>query len=458
MTLRFVRGALLALLLAGMLAGCATHMAGPFNLAVSGDAHFGASEPAIAMASDGTRHYAWIECANGCRLVYSRMRLSAELARLTFSPAVPGDLARSPDIVLTASGDAYIAWALQPDNPAEPRSASYFVRVPAVIGGAPTPERVDPSSRLSASPPILAVRGATVYAVYTVQAALFGAVDLYARRLDIPGAALPLSTSANKTIASPRAAIDGAGDIHVAFEYLSTTSNYQALFYAKPAGSILALIVNNSSASDLYGPPDIVLDGANKAFVVYGRLGASDQLWMYTRTAAGVVENTALPLDAAANPWRLSSAPRLAFGGFEGALHVAFVASNAITAGSDDLWLHIMSSTPTMTRLTTSAARESQPVIVGNPVTAIIAWRTFDPARPTCETDVFAWDTIGGVRTVQTASDGHCYRGVDLAISGQWAGGVWANPEPAGAPEVINGGVPWTAFGVEAVFMPLIDR
>jgi len=50
------------------------------------------------------------------------------------------------------------------------------------------------------------------------------------------------------------------------------------------------------------------------------------------------------------------------------------------------------------------------------------------------------------------------YRGVDLAISGQWAGGVWDNPEPAGAPEVINGGVPWTAYGVEAVFMPMIDR
>jgi hypothetical protein len=148
----------------------------------------------------------------------------------------------------------------------------------------------------------------------------------------------------------------------------------------------------------------------------------------------------------------------MAFGGFEGALHVAFVASNAATAGNDEVWLYTGTSTPSVARLTTTAARESQPAIVGNLATALVAWRTFDPARPACETDVFAWDSVGGMRTVQTASDSTCYGGVDLAISGQWAGGVWANPEPAGAPSVPSGGVPWTTYGAEAAFMPLIDR
>ena len=129
MTLRFVRGAILALLLVGTLAGCATHITGPIYLAVDPTANFGASEPAIALAGDGTRHYAWIECANGCRLIYSRMRLGRELHRLTFSPPVPGDFYRSPDIAVTSSGDAYIVWRASPDFTVS--WTDYFVRVPA---------------------------------------------------------------------------------------------------------------------------------------------------------------------------------------------------------------------------------------------------------------------------------------------------------------------------------------
>jgi hypothetical protein len=456
MTLRFVRGAILALLLAGMLAGCATHMAGPFNLAVSADATFGASEPAIAMAGDGTRHYAWIECANGCRLVYTRMHLNKELARLTFYPAVPGDFYRSPDIVVASSGDAYIVWRATPDFTVS--WTDYFVRVPATISGTPAPQLLAPAGSHSDGPPLVVARGATVYAVYTVLRSGGDGSDLYARRLDSAVAAVPVSTSPNKTIANPRAALDSAGAIHLAYEFLSTTTDFQALFYAKPADTVLLTVRSGAAASDLYGPPDIAVDGAQKAYVAYGLLGASDELRMYTRSAAGAVLDTPLPLDAAANPWHLSLAPRMAFGGFEGALHVAFVASNATTVGNDELWLYIGSSTPSLARLTTSAAREGQPAIVGNLATALVAWRTFDPARPACETDVFAWDTVGGLRTVQAATDSSCYRGVDLAVSGQWAGGVWANPEPAGAPAVPSGGVPWTAYGVEAVFMPMIDR
>ncbi|HYF64878.1 MAG TPA: hypothetical protein VD886_18785 [Herpetosiphonaceae bacterium] len=454
MTLRFVRGALLALLV-GTLAGCATHLSGPFALSIAVSANFGASEPAIALAGDGTRHYAWIECANGCRLIYSRMRLNRELERLTFFPAVPGDFYRSPDIAVAESGDAYIVWRHSPDVGLA--WTDYFVRVPATISGTPAPERIAPAGSLGDTAPQVVARGATVYAVYTVLRAGGDGSDLYARRLDSAAAALPVSTSPNKTIANPRAVVDSAGAIHLAFEFLGTATTFQALFYAKPADSVLTPFRSGSSSSDLYGPPDITVNAANTAYVAYGLPGASDQLSLYTRTAAGTTADTPLPLDAAADPWRLGHAPRLAFASPGLELSIAFVASNGDTPGTDEVWLYTLGAPTPLARLTSTAARESQPALVGTALSPVVAWRTVDPARPTCQTDVFAWDSAGGLRAVQAAGDSHCYRGLDLAVAGQWVGGAWVNPAPAGSP-AIQGGVPWTAYGVEAVFVPLIAR
>ncbi len=440
---------LCACLLLVVLSGCATTVYPALPLEDASAATQSSRHPVVAIDSHGVRHYAWSQCDIGCKLIYKRMQLSAQTGYLEFIPAVPGDFIIDPDIVATPSGTTYLAASICPDVGTQ--CIDYIVSIPESLDPLPLLTRLTPAGMTSRSgySPLLVANGDQVYALYYTNHDGDLGVDLRYRRLDQSDSDHPISTSANKVVVNARAAVDTTATLHVAYEYLSTVSDYQALFYySLPWGGSanLEFMVNDVSTNDLYSPPDVAVGSNNSAYVVFAFLDNGDNiLRFYENPVSNPATSTDWLNGSTGQGWQISGGPRVSSSKF-----VTFAASNTATGAASEIWL--MQNDSTINQLTSSADSAAQPEITALFPYTVVAWRS-DAA---CGGAVYAWDTFHATaQQIQPDLSAQCEDAkLDLATNGHFVAAAWLQSNQAEAEHAIA----WTAFSVEASFAPVLLR
>jgi hypothetical protein len=435
----------LALLLGLTLAGCASSVRLAQPLATTTDA----LSPAIALGDDGTRHVVWAQCALICHLVYERAPVVGPATRIPLTPPA-GESYRAPAIAVTSNGSAYLAWRALRDVHETP----YVAVVPASSTSAPMPMALHVSTAaVGLDPPVLVARGAAVYAAYLVKTPT--SVQLYSRQVN------PLvgSESLIQEGAAIRAidlAIDSAGGLHVTYRQENDTGTLGGIFYQQPGGSFA--VVAPPEISRIYGAPDLALDAADTAVIVYTDRPSTggQQVAVYGRASGEIEEHRLSVLPAASGPWSVSADPTVVFA--EGSAQISLVAANAATS-TPEVWtvavdpLGETATAPLRVSITPDGAPGEARIIAVDGAAAIV-WRVRRAGTPACDGDAYLWMFGRGTQRIHASPAGGCTRGSgDVAANGAWAAGVLLDRAPDRAVTV-----PWVAFNVYQTHLPMVVR
>lgn len=445
-----------------LLAGCVTGIAPTQALIAPGSGN--AAEVAVAVQSNGTKHYVWTECTSGiCKLEYLRTLLGIPTAQLEWTPPSAGETYTNPDIAATDDGQAFIVWRGQIGSGSP---TDYYTVVPASVSGAPARTTLVGTTTNDDGLPTVKARGNIVYAVFAVPDGA-GASDLrYLQLRPLAATSYYVVNGSGYDFNNARLAIDSGGKLHVAFfaKNLTSPPSYVIGYGNNQASPDMpAVPIGGSSTTNNLSLPDIALDSANKASIVYSYdSGSSDVLQI--NTIGGSV--TTVPLNAAQNPWRLKGNPHIEV--FSDVPTIAFSASNSATP-KKQIWTYTPPSSgtdPGPSQVTNDDIDHGEPLIVKENSTngdiPVYAWRTYTtvtlppPTPISFECYGAAFETYAIFPAQQVfGGTGGCFNGSqDLASNGPWVAGVWTDQLSTSNTRM----VPWTTFNANVNYTPLIVK
>jgi hypothetical protein len=282
-------------------------------------------------------------------------------------------------------------------------------------------------------------RGNTVYAAY-LQPTSAG-IHLNKRRLNpLDAAGTPLTINSNTRISNVSLAVDSAGNLHTAYEYNDIGGQYQAVFYHGPTTG-QRLIANNAMPYDYYSQPDLELDGADTAYVVY----ATDRRYLsvFQRLTSGA-EKTFELLPGGASGWWVDWWPDMTIVG--SSLEIAFTGGDATTPMKRVfVWktsLNPASGTVTAPAMVSPATvyMARAPRIANVQGYPVIVWNQVDPGSGHCTYQSYYWEKSVGARKVFNSTG--CFSDeLDVAFKGEWVAGV--SISGAQSNSTLGGGLGW---------------
>jgi|GEM_PF-3534204 len=494
---RSFRVALLCAAASLVLVGCVTSVAPSRPLVTPGTAN--ASEVAVAVETNGTKHYLWTECTTSganttCPLVYARTLLGTVTYQYVFT-AVEGAHNRTPDIAVTADGRAFIVRGVCTSANV---CTDYYSIIPSVVTDSTiiTSEPLASPANTSTGAPKVKARGNVVYAVYEVPAGP-GPVqptELRYRQLSggTGGGNMTSSTIAQHT--APSLAIDSNAKLHVAWYARSPSGPERTIFYANnitvnPAGDMI-LSAGGAVVTSSLSYTDLALAGDNTAYFVYSADNGSSDVIQIIKVAGGTSGTITIPLTSA-TAWRVRGTPQI--GVFNDKPTVVFSADNSVTS-NNEIW----SYTPPASgpdagpvRITTNSVQDGEPLLVSENSTAgdvpVVAWRTYttdvssldDELGLAKERSLLGNDTGAASSSYTTAAELDCYNnaymfyfnrstlrqihtgqggcfnnGQALAAKGQWVAGIWTDKQSSSSTRL----VPWTAFNANMTYVPSVAK
>jgi hypothetical protein len=419
------------------LAGCALNVPPATQLPSTA----AASGPAVDIEANGTRHVVWQDCGTSCSIIYHRTTSAGVSTRIALAPPA-GETYREPDIAVTDDGSAYIVWRSL--TAASNTYAPYFAVIPSGATTAPARQALAGAvtAAIASDPPSVTARGTTVYAVYFAPSATN--VYLYKRRLNPLEAATQMTANPNTKISNASIAIDSAGNLHVAYEYGSADGGqYQAVFYHGPTTG-QQLLSNNGVAWDYYSRPDLELDSADNAYVLY----AIDHKYIdvYRRRPTGEETKFGL-LPGGANGWWVSQ-PDMAIIGSN--LEIVFSGSNpSLPPKYSVVWkgsLNTVSGAGTApTQISPTSVWLPQEAKIANVQNyPVVMWTQVDPGTGHCTYEGFYWEKSVGAKKVFTSTG--CYHDeLDVAAEGEWLSGV----SISGSQSNVDLPAPWIVYNAK---------
>jgi hypothetical protein len=419
------------------LAGCALNVPPATQLPSTA----AASGPAVDIEANGTRHVVWQDCGTSCSIIYHRTTSAGVSTKIALAPPA-GEAYREPDIAVTDDGRAFIVWRSL--TAASNTYAPYFAVIPAGATTAPARQALAGASTaaIASDPPSVTARGNTVHAVYFAPSGTN--VYLYKRRLNPLDIATQMTANPNTKISNASLAIDSLGNLHVAYEYgAADGSQYQALFYHGPS-SMQKFIANNASPIDYYSNPDLELDSADNAYVLYKTEGVGLDI---LRVSPSGQETKFVVWRNDTTLWTINH-PDMAVVGSN--LEIAFSGSNS-TQPPKTAVIWKMSLTPSSGAVTPPA--QISPSSVWIPVAPrianvqnypVIMWTQVDPGTGHCTYEAFYWEKSNGVRKVFTSTGCHQDE-LDVAVEGEWVSGV----SISGSQSNVDLPAPWIAYNTK---------
>lgn len=420
------------------------------------------SQLAIALGSDGTKYLLHAECPNNegsnphCKMTYESTHLG-EVGVLWYFTPDDDHTYRNPDIVVTDSNVAYLAWENCPVN--DPYGRACYTLY--TNSDEMTPQAMDPSA-YSLSAPILAGRGDTVYAVNEVTNGYAnGSALRFCRISDVSFSCHFASDhpAADDGIrrTSAAAAVSTAGSLHVT--WLQGSGSSRTGYVNDNYGAI-----NVDMAHELQletGPffsPAISIESDDGYLYIALAANDSSSDWMRLYYCApsnckndGGLKTIDLP---AAKFWYFYGGPSIAAS--DNQVWIAFPAFNSDHPNQGDIYAVSCSAdsatcTPSRLNPTYSGSDYGCDPVVGlvdgwNPV---IGWHIcgFPPTRD----DVFVFDLVNGARVIHS-SDWNGRGGLDMAVNGEYVAGIWNEARADGRIET------WLAFNANMNYIPVVQR
>lgn len=453
----------LALLLLLTAAACKVPLPGRPLLSDPPDASV--SSPAVAIEADGTRHFAWVEpggeILNAQGVTYYRVFPDGTSASNSWYPDELGEYYADPDLVVTDSGTAYLAYR-DCTSGTLTTCGSYVVALPKAWGGAPL---LPQPAGVGASNLTLVQRGGIVYLLGVNGEGDLGLDGSRVAYKQLAGGTRQGSVAweSGWFAGDPGGVIDSAGNLHVAFQthnFLGTDHKVGYTSNAGVPGDMLAPVYSTAvSIPSQVSSPSISRSESNGAvFVAYAAADSPANrlyVWQPGTTAA------LIPLGPATD-WQIRGSPALAAFGSNN-YQVVFSASNSSTSGTAEMWLYDRGKL-VLARLTDDTLNDGQPVVAkafGVFDYPIFAWRTAaipDPSAPgNCFGDVrVLTESQSSAPYLRTAfrDQGTCNNyGYDLAASGERALGAWLDVRPGSS--VLE---PWYSVDATETFLPAVRR
>jgi hypothetical protein len=434
-----------------LLASCTTKLRPPVALSV--DTSSKERHPAVAIEGDGTKHVAWENCDfnNVCSIISYKTWLGNALDPVTFTP-IAGHRYVNPDVTVDSQHNVFLVWQ---DCDALSCVDRYGMIPPtgAVLTGVLTP-----ASHISGGPPRVAANGPTVYAATldAVNGASGKSVYLrYTLLTSAGGGASGLIAGLDEVIIhDQQLQVDSQGRYHVVYSsrQVVPTGIYQAVFYGRQDIGPQLLDSNISLSDTTYSLADLAVRPDDTAYVVYAVYGASDSLKLGTTTSgAGSTTLSPISLPAVQNPWKIHGRPKVSSDSSSAIL--AFSATNANTAGYAQIWRYTSANTGTLTQLTTSPITKSEPLVgfSDSGLVVLLAWR--DETAASClQNSYYYMNASGGVVQVFSTPTGCAEPGMDLAVNGDWAVGVFPDRQSAGDPRQVI----WATMNAHRRNLPMV--
>jgi hypothetical protein len=418
---------LVAAVLVLILAACSTNVP-PETKRPSSDA---AERPAIAIQADGTRHTVWMDCpANpvfGCKLVYERTTLAGQSARIEIVPGSNVGYSR-PDVAVTSTGDAYIAW-----NSFNYTTTTYTSISTVIPNTSTTPPAVTTTlgggSPIEPEAPSLVVRGTVVYALYYVTEATI--TRLYTRQIAPTlgiAAAMAGGGPASGGISSGGVGVINSNNVlTIAYKYTApiVQGRYQGIFFGTP-GVFNSLVANSGGYHDYYSAPDLVIDAANTLYLSYAVRSSTGINDIIHVDKLGSGTTFTVPLPASGGLWRVRSTPRLTVTSTGYAVTFA-----AHTAANDatTIWLYAASdAAPKQISATGGSVVPIDPLIGALDGKPVVVWREENIlSEPGCQKHGYLWSAATAIRKVHTSGPASCPAATpsfDFATNGGWGAGI----------------------------------
>ena len=446
-----------------ILSGCVPTFSSPRPLQLLKD-HL-AANPAMAIDTNGTKHYVWAECvtSNACSIIYHRTKVGETALRFQLTPP-EGERYETPDIAVAEGGQVFIVWRSHSINVGTPPYHDFYITMPVTATIPPDRQELMAPETISAAPPLLYARSSTVYAIFsaTTDSLSFTPNGLHYVQLSGGSRKGSISLSAQNVNANyaPSLAIDPQGNLHVAWLEKSLVDNSLKIHYssninvsaAMPASKFITVPGTTRSPLLLLAP-----DGTTYIATIYTTaMGSNEQINVFKKTAAGSSFTSTLAqlpgtwqIDGDLYGTVIDSLPRF-----------VFAAANTEVATHQIWFLSSLSYPPK--RITTTNSEHGDAHIVkmtldSGDTIPIVAWRSYTVtvADERCYgntyVSIYPMSTVKQVATGQGACSNE---GSDIAVAGKWIGGIWVDNLSPQAQQHI----PWISFNGHITHIPFVQR
>jgi hypothetical protein len=447
-----------------LLNGCTITFRPPAPLSLSDGSYQSTTDSQLAIAVDagGGKHTAHVECltATGlsCRVIYEATHSGEVSAHHLYVPSSTYSF-RNPDVAVTDSGLAVVAWQNCPEGDPNTRLCStWFVRSDDLSA-----LHVLEAGTHSLSAPLLVSRGAVIYAVIEVTN---GAVGSGLRYCKVSAPANPCywasvqpdpgsDDSVRRTQAA--AVVSSGGSLHVV--WLAVAGSNKSAQYNDNYGALSADMDHwLSIVSGPFLPPAMAMEtnDAHLYIALATDETTSDQLSLFYCSPQNCAGNggTALVDLPPAKHWVFLGKPSIT-AGLDRA-YGTFSASNTDHPSQKDIYdFNYLAgpAAPAVTRTypTTLAAGSNacDPVVVLVAGWETIGWHIcgFPPSR----SDIYVYDPGHGGRIIHSTNFAG-RGGLDMAASGEYVGGIWNEVQGDGRVAT------WLAYNSYLVMVPVIRK
>ena len=447
-----------------LLNGCANTFRPPAPLSLSGGLYQSTDDSQLAIAVDasGGKHTAHVEClvATGlsCRVIYEVTHSGEVSAYQSYLPS-SGYSFINPDVAVTDSGLAVVAWQNCPEGDPNTRLCStWFVRSDTL-----STLHVLEVGTHSLSAPLVVSRGEVIYAVNEVTNGAVGSALRYCKVSNLANPCYWVSDhpdpgsddGVRRTEAT--AVVSSSGSLHVV--WLATAASNKSAYYNDNYGALSADMDHwLSLGSDVSLPPAMAMqtNGADLYIALATHETPSDQLRLWycaPQNCASKGGTTQVNLPAA-QKWVFLAKPSITAG--SDVMYGTFSASNTDHPTQKDIYdfsYKAGGAVPGVTRTypTTLAAGSNacDPAIVLVASFETIGWHVcgFPPAR----SDIYLYDTAHGGRIIHTSNFAG-RGGLGMAANGDFVGGIWNEVQSDGRVAT------WLAFNSYLTMLPVIRK
>jgi len=447
-----------------LLNGCTITFRQPAPLSLSDGLYqsTGDSQLAIAIDASGVKHTVHVECliatGKSCRVIYEATHSGGVSAHQTYLPS-GGNSFINPDVAVTDSGLAVVAWQNCPGNDPSTRLCStWYARSDDILHA-----HVLEVETHSLSGPLVVSRGEVIYVVNEVTSGTTGSALRYCRvnppttpcywASDYPDP----DDGVRRTQAA--AVVSSSGSLHVV--WLATDGSNKFAYYNDNFGALSADMnhwLNMGAGAYLAPAMAIETDDTYLYVALATHQAPSDELSLWycapqdcSSSSSGGTRLVDLP---AAKKWAFLGKPSITAG--SDWAYGTFSAANTDHPTQADIYDFTykagnpapgVNHTFPTTLANNSNACDPLIALVDNLET--IGWHIC--GFPPTWSDIYLYDAAHGGRIIHSTNFTG-YGGLDMAANGQYVGGVWNEKQGDGRIAT------WLVFNSYLALLPVVRK
>ncbi|MCX8061594.1 MAG: hypothetical protein N3D16_03320 [Anaerolineales bacterium] len=379
---------------------------------------------AIAVEPNGRKNVLWLERGEGVGEVGKLIFWRTHFGEPTGTASLDVNYAAAPDIAVTDSGVAYLAWY----RSNAPSRTFHYAAMP-VGSTSITPNTLYSGDLYSTALHLRVIaRGEVVYAVFP------GYGCLYFQQLS-PGAGSRKKVAdyvvPNSSLENLQVSIDAADKLHVVWVEKDNIAGNYRIRYNSNATTTSSGDMNQDRAIGYSSPGEsLAITNAgtppNEKVYILKRF-ESGRIFVSSCLTNGCPLMTENEIHLSPSSWLISELRAVGIGS---SVYVAFLAMNSSTSNSELFYISNLTANPAEQRITTSDYSKSDLNMVRvqgeSFFLPIVGWRRYAPTSPYTLDDAYIWAPYYGTRKIFTSTSTARHQGSDLAANGEWVAGVWA--------------------------------